>query len=267
MVRRYSAYAGRQPAPRAVDLRRLVPADAREASRRAGRALPRGRRAGHGRPDLHPLPALRRAPRQREQAEREQVARYHRLGYQITTYFNPHVCTELPAGLRRGGAATGCSSRTRPAQPYLLSNPFTADEQVSEIDFTHPDGRALFGRLLDEAIADGYDGWMEDFGEYTPTDSVLRERRRRAADAQPLPGDLPLRLDRRTRRDAAATAVFIRSGFHGVQPLRARRLGRRPDRGLELHRRPLRGGAPGALDRACRGSPTRAPTSAASTRS
>src|SRR4029453_15755458 len=27
------------------------------------------------------------------------------------------------------------------------------------------------GRLLGEAVADGHDGWMEDFGEYTPLDA------------------------------------------------------------------------------------------------
>jgi alpha-glucosidase (family GH31 glycosyl hydrolase) len=42
---------------------------------------------------------------------------------------------------------------------------------VSQFDFTAPAGRRLYGRLLGEAMSDGHDGWMEDFGEYTPLDA------------------------------------------------------------------------------------------------
>ena len=31
---------------------------------------------------------------------------------------------------------------------------------------------AFYGKLLGEAVGNGYDGWMEDFGEYTPSDAV-----------------------------------------------------------------------------------------------
>jgi alpha-glucosidase (family GH31 glycosyl hydrolase) len=49
---------------------------------------------------------------------------------------------------------------------------------VSQFDFSAPGAAAFFGDLLDEAVQQGYDGWMEDFGEYTPPDS-------RSADGSP----------------------------------------------------------------------------------
>ena len=41
-----------------------------------------------------------------------------------------------------------------------------------QFDFSSPAGVELFHDVLDEVVADGYDGWMEDFGEYTPDDAV-----------------------------------------------------------------------------------------------
>jgi sulfoquinovosidase len=42
---------------------------------------------------------------------------------------------------------------------------------VGQFDFSGAAGRSFYTRLLAEAVADGHDGWMEDFGEYTPLDS------------------------------------------------------------------------------------------------
>ena len=46
---------------------------------------------------------------------------------------------------------------------------------VGQVDFTHPEGPAFYGDLLDEAATAGYDGWMEDFGEYTPLDALAHD--------------------------------------------------------------------------------------------
>src|SRR6185369_11235438 len=48
---------------------------------------------------------------------------------------------------------------------------------VSQFDFSARAGRDAYGSLLALAVADGHDGWMEDFGEYTPLDSARRQRR------------------------------------------------------------------------------------------
>ena len=148
----------------------------------------------------------------------ERVDGYHRRGYKITTYFNPHVCTSYGA-VYDDAAARGLLVKNSLGQPYLLTNPFTADQIVSEVDFTHPDGPAFFGDLLDDATTDGYDGWMEDFGEYTPTDSRFANGKGGLAMHNAYPVSYHCASYRHTRetmgRDAA---VFIRSGWHGVQP-------------------------------------------------
>jgi alpha-glucosidase (family GH31 glycosyl hydrolase) len=107
--------------------------------------------------------------RGREQAERERVARFHREGLAVTTYFNPMICTDHT---RYGEAASsGALVRNAAGQPYVYRYSTLESFVVSQFDFTAPAGRGLYGRLLGEAMADGHDGWMEDFGEYTPLDA------------------------------------------------------------------------------------------------
>ena len=106
--------------------------------------------------------------------------------------------------------------------------------------------------LVDEAVGLGADGWMEDFGEGTPTTGVvLADGTTRGCRAQPLPHRLPLRdaADRFAIRPAAGALPAL--WLDRQRPLRRGRLGRRPDHGLGL-RRPQLGGHPGALDRALR---------------
>jgi len=41
-------------------------------------------------------------------------------------------------------------------------------EPLSQFDFTHPGTEPFYEQLVREAFDQGKDGWMEDFGEYTP---------------------------------------------------------------------------------------------------
>jgi alpha-glucosidase (family GH31 glycosyl hydrolase) len=67
------------------------------------------------------------------------------------------------------GQSAGALLENRLGQPYPIHyNQYS----VAEIDFTAAAGRRLYHRLLQEAVSNGYDGWMEDFGEYTPPDSI-----------------------------------------------------------------------------------------------
>ena len=146
-----------------------------------------------------------------------------------------------------------CSSRTRSGSPYLLTNPFTADQIVSEIDFTVPGGaRALRAparrgagrrlRRLDGGLrrvhadrrvfGDGTRG-LESHNRYPVLyhcASTEHTRERRGADL----------------------AVFIRSGFHGVQPCARVVWGGDPTEDWSCTRRPVRRGAPAAQHRAVR---------------
>ncbi len=151
-------------------------------------------------------------------AQQALTSGYHRLGYKITTYFNPHICVEYGEAFGPAAAA-GHLVKNILGLPYVVSNPFTADELVAEVDFTNPGADAFYAGLLDEAIDDGYDGWMEDFGEYTPTDSVFADGRRGLEMHNRYPVLYHCASYAHTReRMGRDAAVFVRSGWHGVQP-------------------------------------------------
>ncbi len=104
--------------------------------------------------------------------ERERTAAAHEAGVAITTYFNPMVCTDFPAAYGPAQAA-GALTNTAAGAPYVYRYGADVDDLffVSQYDFFEQAGRELYSDRLQEAIGDGYDGWMEDFGEYTPLDS------------------------------------------------------------------------------------------------
>ena len=117
VLRRYSD-VGRPPArPAAVDLRPVVPADARAPPVRAGRPLPRARtcRSPSPRPTRTTCPAAPTSAATPRSASASPATT--RAGYRITTYFNPHVCTAYSAGLRRGAAERLAACGTPAATP------------------------------------------------------------------------------------------------------------------------------------------------------
>ncbi len=103
--------------------------------------------------------------------ERTLTQALHDQGVGVTTYFNPMVCTTYQPVYDQGVAA-GAFTRNPDGSPLVYRYSTATNFQVSQLDFSAAAGRELFHRLLDEAVADGYDGWMEDFGEYTPATAV-----------------------------------------------------------------------------------------------
>jgi alpha-glucosidase (family GH31 glycosyl hydrolase) len=102
--------------------------------------------------------------------ERARVKLYNDAGLAVTTYFNPMICTGHP---RYGeAAAAGVLTRDATGQPYQYKYTGSTQFLVSQFDFSNPNAVSFFGSLLQEAVDNGYEGWMEDFGEYTPEDSV-----------------------------------------------------------------------------------------------
>ena len=97
----------------------------------------------------------------------------HELAVSVTTYFNPMVCTNYEPAYQQGldaGAFSMNPDGTPLVYPYSTASKF----RVSQVDFSGPAGRAYFQGLLQESVDHGYDGWMEDFGEYTP-DTVVSD--------------------------------------------------------------------------------------------
>jgi alpha-D-xyloside xylohydrolase len=144
-------------------------------------------------------------------AQRERTARLHALGYAVTTYFNPMICTSY-SPVYGEAAAAGALTRNPLGQPYVYRyNQFT----VSQFDFSSPTGRAIYSRLLGEAVADGYDGWMEDFGEYSPLDALSADGTPGTLMHNRYPVDYHCAADDGTR-ELRPLLRFIRSGYTGA---------------------------------------------------
>ena len=107
----------------------------------------------------------------------------------MTTYFNPMICTDHPR--YREAADKGVLTMDALGRPYEYRYTGSAQFFVGQIDPTDPGAAAFYASLLDEAVRDGYDGWMEDFGEYTPAGRARRGRLDRRGRAQPLRRRLP----------------------------------------------------------------------------
>jgi alpha-glucosidase len=145
------------------------------------------------------------------------TAAFHDLGYAITTYFNPMICTSYQPTYFQAAAA-GVLNTNQADLPYVYTlNTGNLISPVSQFDFTAPGTQSFWNRLIGEAVGHGYDGWMEDFGEYTPLDA-------KSADGTPgtrMHNLYPTRYHcatfEYTRQAAHPLAPFVRSGWTGTQ--------------------------------------------------
>ncbi len=106
---------------------------------------------------------------------REDVAAYHRNGYRVTTYVNSFVCRDHPGGAYQEGDRGGYFVKTATGTTYQIPYVAYLDAFSAVVDFTNPRARTWWQGLISEALEDGYDGWMEDFGEYVPPDARLHD--------------------------------------------------------------------------------------------
>ncbi|HET9119975.1 MAG TPA: TIM-barrel domain-containing protein [Solirubrobacterales bacterium] len=142
---------------------------------------------------------------------------FHDLGYAITTYFNPMICTSYQPAYSQAAAA-GVLNTNQLDAPYVYNlNTGNLVSPVSQFDFTAPGAQAFWNGLIGEAVGHGYDGWMEDFGEYTPLDA-------KSADGTPgtrMHNLYPTLYHCATRDYAQGAphplAPFVRSGWTGTQ--------------------------------------------------
>jgi alpha-D-xyloside xylohydrolase len=161
---------------------------------------------------LHYLPCG--DDRGRSESERGRTARAHAAGLSITTYVNPMVCTGYTEAYEAAATAGGLG-RAPDGTPYRYRYVGSTQFEVSQYDFTAPAGERAFQDVLGRAVADGHDGWMEDFGEYTPLDLV-------SADGTPgrrMHNRYPVVYHRAAQRLADRTRPlirFVRSGWTGA---------------------------------------------------
>jgi len=145
---------------------------------------------------------------------------FHERGYAVTTYFNPMVCSTYPSAFNPA-AEQGLLTQAPGGGPSLYRYSASADDLffVGQFDFSNPATDAYYGGLLNEAVEDGYDGWMEDFGEYTPLNSTSAN----GMSGERMHNLYPVLYHRSSYRYAQTqqkpVAGFIRSGWTGVQPV------------------------------------------------
>lgn len=113
-------------------------------------------------------------------SEPARVAALHAQGVAVTTYFNPMLCQSYAEPFRHA-LRTGALIRDPELEPYLYTYFTTRPFTVGQYDFSFGPGRRAFQQLLADAVTDGHDGWMEDFGEYTPLDARPHDGRRGSA--------------------------------------------------------------------------------------
>jgi len=144
---------------------------------------------------------------------------FHDRGYAILTYFNPMICTNYQPAYGQA-ASRSLLTETAGGAPYLYRYSASTDDLfvVGQFDFSNPEAGSFYAKLLGEAVGDGYDGWMEDFGEYTPLDS----RSDNGMTGQQMHNLYPVLYHRASYRYARTlkrpVAGYIRSGWTGVQP-------------------------------------------------
>ena len=95
----------------------------------------------------------------------------HAQGVAVTTYINPMVCTSYK-DIYDKGIATGAFTRNPGGSTLVYPYSTASHFEVSQFDFSREPGQDLFQSVLQQTVDHGYDGWMEDFGEYTPNDAV-----------------------------------------------------------------------------------------------
>jgi sulfoquinovosidase len=224
-LRRYTVASGRQPAParwffgpwwqsghdnhvplaeeqRQVEVLSGVPASAVETH---CRYLPLGEDRGH------------------EEEERARVAFFHSRGLAALSYINSLVSTDYPEAFE-AAARANVLQRDAAGDVYLYQayagGRVPPQTHETQYDFSAPEAAACWGNVAERIAAAGYDGWMEDFGEYTPLDVRTANGRTGPAAHNRYP----------TEFHAAAAAVaaglearhgrrlarFVRSGWTGT---------------------------------------------------
>ena len=169
---------------------------------------------------MHFLPCG--AHRGLEEYELARTRQFHAAGLAHLAYFNPHLCTAYQPVYDEAVAA-GALQRGSDGRPITFpafvggggAGGFTI-EPLAQFDFTTAAASALYRRLVREAVNQGKDGFMEDFGEGTSPET-------RSADGTPpaqihnrYPRDYHCAVQRIVRGLDRPLVRFQRSGWTGA---------------------------------------------------
>lgn len=152
--------------------------------------------------------------------QRALVERHHAWGYRITTYVNSFVCrTHAGDAYSEGDRANHFVQRPGGGTYPILNAAIPDAPTLGLVDFTSPAAAAYWRELVRPALEDGYDGWMEDFGEYVPPSARLSDGRRGLAAHN----DYCTAYHRASQQLTVPArgvdfAQFVRCGYTGTAP-------------------------------------------------
>ena len=152
--------------------------------------------------------------RGREDAMIARTAARNAAGTAVHTYFNPMICVDYQPEFDTA-EAMGALLKSSSGETYLYDYQTSTTFTVSQFDFSAPQSVAAYQVHTDEAIAHGYEGWMEDFGEYTPLDAVSADGITGTAFHNRYARDYHCGVAAATAKVTAPLARFARSGWTG----------------------------------------------------
>ena len=143
------------------------------------------------------------------------TADFHTRGFKVVSYFCPFISQDWHPVFDQAAAA-GYLVKRADGTPYtVIDPPYVA----GMVDFTNPDAVAWYQGWMQQALDDGWDGWMYDFAEYVPIDAVMSNGMSggEAHNLYPLlyqkaAFDL---LERQMKKNYL---IFARSGYAGPAP-------------------------------------------------
>ncbi len=143
---------------------------------------------------------------------REKIAEWKEKGVHFLGYINPFMAIEKP--LYKYASEHGYCVKNKKGEDYMVT---ITTFPAAMIDFTNPEAYEWYKSLIKEnMIGIGMSGWMADFGEYLPVDSVLYD-----GDPQALHNQWPAIWAKLNREAVEECGVkdevffFMRAGFTG----------------------------------------------------
>ena len=152
--------------------------------------------------------------RGREESERQRVLVRNARGTAVHTYFNPMICVDYKPEFD-AAEEMDALIKTESGETYEYRYFTSRFFDVSQFDFSSANGVKAYKTLTDEALAHGYEGWMEDFGEYTPLDAVSADGVRGTAFHNRYARDYHCGVAAATADAGKPLARFVRSGWTG----------------------------------------------------
>jgi alpha-glucosidase (family GH31 glycosyl hydrolase) len=144
----------------------------------------------------------------------------HAAGYKVMAYNNPYVAADnanaaadYAFGVQNGYFVKGPDGN--PTLTEFISGKLLT---VAAVDLTNPAAVSWYQGLLHRTLDLGYDGWMHDFGEYTPRDAVFFDGRRgdEVHDEYPVLSAKAAH-DLLEKERPGDYLYFVRSGYRGTQ--------------------------------------------------